>query len=125
MPINFKEFRLEILRVLGGVYSELIKEKSVFGNSILLLTTLSILSWPFLFYYLLKLDLLTWSSLGITFFMLVLNTTIFQLKTGKKTLHFLPYFIPLYLFFSLASIETVFNTLTKKKIIWHTLKKEI
>jgi cellulose synthase/poly-beta-1,6-N-acetylglucosamine synthase-like glycosyltransferase len=125
IPSTFTDLRYEIVGTLEGVYTELIRERGLFGVCTMLFTIVSVVSWPFFLYYLLKMNVLTWITLGVLAAIISVVFAIIKIKARYHVLRYTPFFALLYVLFSLFSIEAIFRILFKKRIGWPTLNKVI
>jgi cellulose synthase/poly-beta-1,6-N-acetylglucosamine synthase-like glycosyltransferase len=125
VPSSLKDMHVQCLRILTGLYSDIGKGADVFHYSVLILSLLSVISWPFTVYYLFKLDMLTLYSISFLLGSLLAFYTGIKLKFKIKIIRYLPYALPMYVLLCVLSIEAIIKILLKREVEWKILNKVV
>jgi cellulose synthase/poly-beta-1,6-N-acetylglucosamine synthase-like glycosyltransferase len=125
VPASVNDFRIELVRVMEGLYGEMLSQGNIFALVFLFVNILCFVSWPFTVYYLLKTDPLTWISISAVLVLFFLNCVALKIKHEREIFGYVIYTLPLFIMSSLSSVEAVLRLLFKKPLGWPTLNKII
>lgn len=126
IPASLHDFRIEVVRVFEGMYAELLDWRTgFFALLALVLTTLTLVAWPFYFYALAQAEVSALLSLVIMWASIALAIKVLRTvlrAAGSRYLLYLPLF---YTIVCVFSVEAMLRILVRRRIGWPTLDKVV